>query len=368
MNIDFNQIRNQHVRIQNNQVEVGNFRLPFGEVFQFDPSIGAVSAGSIAAASGQFLRLIGDCPVQLGMLVFTVIGRRRALNLYFPLIKMLTEPEIDQFYQFVDSIAAHPNFDLKLIGENRGDITAQMPSGIRLLVAGHIAEIFFRRRDILERFLAAPRHIRLYTSARAFEQDGGVGGGDYNPPRQSLQLPLVRLLEGFFGETAGVCPFLHEFGHMLDFFDAGSGKMGQSKGLLPGLSRRDGSIFSPRARRLFLSGKRLELDRYLSRYQGRVKAADPLPIGNPYVFQNDSEFIAGYLEMFFRSPNYFAAQNQDLFAAFMELFGYDPRNAWKQDFPFYVNENRKFYLGQRPANAPHLTIPRDKGWFSWLSL
>jgi hypothetical protein len=364
MNIDFNQIRNQHVRIQNNQVEVGNFRLPFGDVFHFDLSLGTVSAQAIAAASEQFLRLIGDCPVQLGMLVFTVIGRPRALDLYFPIIKMLTEPEIDPFYQLVDGIAAHPNFDLKLIRENRADITAQLPLGIRYLVAGHIAEIFFRRRDILERFLAAPRHIRLYTSARAFEQDGGVGGGDYNPPRASLQLPMVRLLEGFFGETAGVSPFLHEFGHMLDFFDAGSGKMGQSKGLLPGLSRRDGNIFTPSARRLFISGKRLELNRYLARYRGSAKATDSLPIGHPYVFQNDSEFIAGYLEMFFRDPNYFATQNQDLYAAFVKLFGYDPRNAWKQDFPFYVNENQKFYLSGTLPGKPHLTIPKDKCWFS----
>ena len=365
MNVDFNQIRNQHVRFQNNQVEVGNYRLPFGDVFQFDPSLGTVSAQSIATVSGQFINLMGDCPVQFGMLVFTAIGSHRAMDLYFPIIKMLTEPEIDEFYQLVDGIAANPNFDLKLIGENRADISTQMPSGIRILVAGHIAEIFFRRRDILERFFATPRHIRLYTNPRAFEQDGGVGGGDYNPPRQSLQIPMVRLLEGFFGETAGVCPFLHEFGHMLDFFDAGSGKMGQSKGLLPGLSRKDGKIFTPNARKLFISGKRLELDRYLTRYQGSTKATDILPIGHPYVFQNDSEFLAGYLEMFFRNPNYFATQNQDLHAAFVELFGYDPRNAWKEDFPFYVNENRKFYLGGTMPSAPHLTIPKDKWWFFW---
>jgi len=68
---------------------------------------------------------------------------------------------------------------------------------------------------------------------------------------------------------------------------------------------------------------------------------------------------AGYFEMFFRNPNYFASQNQDLYTAFVELFGYDPRNAWKQDFPFYIDQNRTFYLsGQRPW-TPHLTIPND---------
>ena len=63
--------------------------------------------------------------------------------------------------------------------------------------------------------------------------------------------------------------------------------------------------------------------------------------------------------MFFRNPNYFAAQNQDLYTSFVELFGYDPRKAWNQDFPFYVNENRNFYLsGQKPLK-PGLNMPSE---------
>src|SRR6185503_2622015 len=101
---------------------------------------------------------------------------------------------------------------------------------------------------------------------------------------------------GFYGATPGVAPFLHEFGHMLDFFDAGTGRMGRSEGLLPGLSPADGVIYTPLARQLFLRGKRLELERYLHRSRSR-DAGDRLPIGHPYVFQNDTEFIAGYFEM-----------------------------------------------------------------------
>ena len=72
----------------------------------------------------------------------------------------------------------------------------------------------------------------------------------------------------------------------------------------------------------------------------------------------DTEFAAGYFEMFFRNPNYFAAQNPDLYQGYVELFNYDPRRAWKEDFPFYVTENRNFYLvsGQRPW-TPNLTVP-----------
>jgi hypothetical protein len=234
-----------------------------------------------------------------------------------------------------------------------------MPPGIQQVVAGQIAEVFFHRGELLERFLSTARHIQLYTNSKAFEQDGGAAGGDYNPQSESIQLVLSRIFEGFFGETAGVRPLLHELGHMLDHFDAATGRMGRSEGHLPGLNPGDGSLFNPHARSLFIKGKRLELERYLARYQGRLKDTGPFPIGHPYVFQNDGEFIAGYFEMFFRNPNYFAVQNEDLYMAFVELFGYDPRRAWRQDFPFYIAQNRDFYLsGQRPW-TPGLTIPDE---------
>lgn len=361
MKISFHQIRNQPVRIHDHYLEVGDTGFRFDDTLNFDDPLGSVSIRSILPVAENLSRFThGNCPVQLGVLAFAVTGRYRALDLYFPITQMLTEPEIDRFYQLAQSIAQHPHFDLQLLGDQRSNLTAEMSSGIRQVVAGQIAEVFFYRGELLERFLATPRHIQLYASSKAFEQDGGVAGGDYNPQRESIQLVLRRLFEGFFGETAGVCPFLHELGHMLDHFDAAAGRMGRSEGLLPGLSPGDGILFNPRARSLFITGKRLELDRYLARCQGAPETTIPFPIGHPYVFQNDGEFIAGYFEMFFRNPNYFASQNQDLFAAFMELFGYDPRNTWKQDFPFYIDQNRNYYLnGQRPGK-PHLTIPDDE--------
>jgi len=360
MKNSFHRLRNQSVRIRDQHLDIGNTSFQFDDQLNFDGPLGVVPVQSILAAAEPFVRLTQDnCPLQLGLLAFTVTGRYRALDFYFPITQMLNEPEIDRFYQLAQSIAAHPHFDLQLLGERRADLSTQVPSGIQQVVAGQIAEVFFYRGELLERFLATPRHIQLYATSKAFEQDGGAAGGDYNPQRESIQLVLARLFEGFLGETAGVCPFLHEFGHMLDHFDAATGRMGRSEGLLPGLSLRDGSLFNPRARTLFIKGKRVELERYLARYQNLSMDTSLLPIGHPYVFQNDGEFIAGYFEMFFRNPNYFASQNQDLYTAFVELFGYDPRDAWKQDFPFYINENRNFYFsGQRPW-TPHLTIPND---------
>ena len=361
MKISFEQIRNQPFRVHAHHLEIGNASFPSQDKLDFDSALGLVSVQSILQAAEQFLRLTHDnCPLPVAVLVFTATGMYRALDFFFPITQMLTESEIDDFYQLTQRIAGHPHFDLQLIGGHSVDLTSQMPPGIRQVLAGQIAEVFFQRRELLERVLAAPRHFQLYVDSAAFEQDGGVAGGDYNPQRESIQLVLRRVFEGFFGETAGVCPFLHEFGHMLDHFDAATGRMGHTEGLLPGLSPRDGAVFNPRARKLFISGKRLELERYLAQSQRTAKANDPLPVGHPYVFQNDGEFIAGYFEMFFRNPNYFAVQNEELYAAFVELFGYDPRNVWKQDFLFYINQNRDFYLsGERPGR-PHLTIPNDQ--------
>jgi hypothetical protein len=204
---------------------------------------------------------------------------------------------------------------------------------------------------------ASPRRIWLYTTPRAFTEGGGVAGGCYSPAKECLQLVLSRLYEGFYQPSPGVAPFLHEFGHMLDHFDAGSARQGPSNGLLPGMRPSDGAIYSPEARELFLRGKRLELKRYNHLLEGGSASGEELPIGHPYVFQNDTEFIAGYIEMFFRNPHYVARQNPDLFGGFASLLRQDPRQGWEADFPFYVEENRRFYLdGGRPWPT-RLTIP-----------
>ena len=360
MEIEFSQVRNQPVRLHRHALEIGGYRLQLNDILMLGDALGRLSVQSIAEAAEQYTKITHEeFRAQLAFLVFTATTNLRALDLYFPMTQTYTEREREDFYRFVESLVQHPNFDVQLIRERRTQLPAQKFSGIRYLVAGQIAEVFFHRPDLCERFFATPRHFQLYATARAFAKDGGVAGGDYNPARESIQLVVTRLFEGFFGPTAGVSPFLHEFGHMLDHFEAGTGAMGRPQGLLPGLSPTDGALFRPRARELFIAGKRLEMERYLARYHGTARPTDPLPIGHPYVFQNDGEFIAGYLEMFFRNPNYFAAQNQDLYIAFVELFGCDPRPAWPQDFPFYVDQNRNFYLsGQRPW-TPHLSVPDD---------
>lgn len=342
---------NRTIQLHTYQIELDHQRYLYSETLDFGQPFGTVQVQSIARAAEHIARLTGGtCRPQLAALLFNATGHPRALDWYFPITNMLPQTELSGFDLLRENIAAHTAFDLRLVAESRADVTPLMPAEIRHLVAGHLAEIFHYRRDLLERFLSSPRRFLLYTTPQAFKDDGGEAGGNFHADRECLQLVLSRLFEGYNGDTPGVAPFLHEFGHMLDFFDPGTGRMRKSSsGFLPGMHMSDGDVYRPHARELFVNGKRLERDRYMARYTGVADPGDPFPIGHPYVFQNDTEFIAGYFEMFFRNPHYFAESNPDLFNAFVELFGNDTRRAWQRDFPFYVEENRKFYRsGQRP--------------------
>lgn len=354
----FTAYQNQPVKVTGDYMQIGNQRFARNASLDCGESLGVVPLEQIAQTMEHYVHLThGEYNPQLAAIICAITKNSRALDFYFPIVGILVEAERTNFYQFIESLTQRPELDIQLITENRKQLSDSLRDDVAYIVAGHIAEIFFYRRDILESFLAKPKHIKLYTTQRAFQADGGQMGGDYDPRTESLQLVISRLVEGFFGPTPGVAPFLHEFGHMLDAFDAGTNRMNNGDGLYPGLNPKDGTIYSPKARELFIRGKRLELERYMLRYQNKAKPSDPLPIGHPYVFQNDGEFAAGYLEMFLRNPNYFAEQNVDLYQSYVELFGYDSRRAWKEDFPFYVSENRNFYLSGKQPWKPGITIP-----------
>lgn len=356
--LDFAAQHNQPVKARNFQVELGGHTFLYTDTFDFGPPFGQIPVKHLGDSAERFARLTNNTATpQLAALLFGLTGQGRALDWYWPITNTFGPESLTEFDSLRDSIAQHPHFDLHLIAENRADITSLMPDEVRHLIAGHLAEVFFYRPQLLERFLSQPRHFLLYTTPQAFQDDGGQAGGQFHAERECVQLVLSRVFEGYSGPTPGVCPFLHEFGHMLDFFNADTGRMGQtSSGWLPGSRPTDGPLYSAQARQLFIQGKKLERDRYQARYLGYAAPSDPLPIGHPYVFQNDTEFIAGYLEMFFRNPNYFAAQNPALFNAFIELFGWDTRTAWPKDFPFYVEGNRNFYRSSERPWKPGLTV------------
>jgi hypothetical protein len=268
---------------------------------------------------------------------------------YFPLTKSLSKTKQADFDELVLSII--PRLDLHLYDDFKHDVTNVMAADTAYIVAGHLAELYFYRRDILDYLLAASPRIWLYTTQRAFQQAGGVAGGNYSHDIRGIQLVLSRIYEGFYDKTPGVAPFLHEFGHLLDFFGDGAGV-----GLPPGLRRAEGDVYTAIAHDHFRVGKQAELDRYIRCCEGRWQSGDAIPVGHPYVFQNDSEFLAGYLEMFFRNPHYFAATNPDLFLGFGYLFRQDPRRVWVEDFPYYVKSNRDVYTSGKRPHRPNLSV------------
>lgn len=356
-------------------LSIGDTAIDLDKPIHFEDRNDEVTIDALLKA-GFWLRKVtpDSCRPQLAYHLFAATHRPSYMEPYFPLMKHLDKDARKQFHKAITQILLHPGFDIQLLKVTPAASNVTEPENptapkfsfnylndyvlancirvipaIAYLVAGHIVELFFYRQDILDRLLNSSMHIWLYTDPDSFKVDGGVAGGCYNPERKCLQLVVSRLFEGFNQPAAGVCPFLHEFGHLLDFFDAGTGKADKaSSGWLPGLCSSDGDIFTPEAREAFIKGKRLEMQRY-ERQVKNPDGTDPLPIGHPYVFQSNTEFIAGYLEMFFRNPHYFAAQNPDLFNGFARLLGQDPRRYWDTDFPFYIQQNRDFYhSGKKP--------------------
>jgi hypothetical protein len=320
--------------------------------------VGFVSGLDLWSAVSEYQRRVrGLYRPQLAALMFRVTRRVQALRGYFPLLRTLNQSETADFFELVEAIAAQ-GLEIHLYDDGPLGSIREVPllSDALHLIAGQIAEIFYYRLDLLERFVATPRRINLFLSQSAYQAAGGVSGGCYRPDDESIYLVVSRLYEGFYSLEPGVAPLLHELGHMLDCFNPGTERPGPARGVFPGLHPADGALFTSEAYEAFIRGKQLEMSRYERVcLQQRDSAEEPL--GHPYVFQNDGEFLAGYLEMFFRNPHAFAARNPSLYAAFANLFGQDPRRWRASDFPFYLEQNRAFYSsGSVPA--PHgLSLP-----------
>jgi len=337
-------------------IHLNTLRIPGDEMIDFGARVGSVNVRELMQLVHRpFHFQLENYQPQLAILVFAAARQVHALDTYFPLVRTLNATEQRDFYRLAGRIVRHPHFDARIIGISKEKWTENLPE-IVFFLACHIAEIFFNRQDILERLLNAKFQIRLYTSQPAFMQESGVAGGNYNPERGFIQMMLSRLFEGYNGKSPGVAPFLHEFGHLLDHFDAAEGELGKSKGTLPGMRPEEGALYNAEAHNLFQKGKKLEWERYTKLSIDGYQDGDPFPIGHPYVFQNDTEFIAGYFEMFFRNPHYFAAQNPDLYESFRLTFQQDPRQAWAADFPFYIEQNQSYYRGLQRPPKPGLTI------------
>lgn len=353
LQLDFATLYNQPVTIDPTliQVLIGQQRFKRGDLLDFGVKIGVISVREIDDRVTSFMtRTNNTCKPQLAAVLYRLTRQPFLMHPYFPLTKILTEAEHADFDQLVQAII--PQLDLRLFDDFKHDVTDKIAPDTAYIVAGHLAELYFYRRDILDQVLAVSPRIWLYTTPNAFKLGGGVAGGNYSHKLRGIQLVLSRLYEGFYGRAPGVAPFLHEFGHLLDFFGAGKNT---GIGLPPGLRKGEPAYFA-NAHQYFRQGKQIELDRYRRCCEGRWQAGDPIPTGHPYLFQNDSEFLAGYLEMFFRNPHYFSQNNPALYKGFAGLFQQDPRRVWEQDFPYYIQSNRDTYMSGNRPQQPRLSI------------
>jgi hypothetical protein len=380
--LDWNDYYHQVPEFTYSHMKIGTHKIDADETINFGTPVGTVDVRPLMTIPHRFQAGDGS-HYQLALLVFAATRRAYALNGYFPLTTTLDALGQQQFYKLAGHIMRQMTFEVRFNFRGRQVAPQRFSSEVlnanpnlffasldlsehtveveafpetAFFVACHIAEIFFFRQDILEKLLSAPLRNWLYFTYDDFKQDGGAAGGNFSLEKGGIQLVLARLFEGFNDKMPGGAPFLHEFGHLLDHFDAAQGLLADSHGTLPGMRPDEGAIYNPKARELFMKGKRLEAERYDKLCQQGYTSDTTLPIGHPYVFQNDTEFVAGYFEMFFRNPHYFAQQNPDLYDSFVLTFGQDPRKAWTADFPFYIQQNQGFYQGNQRPPKHGLTI------------
>jgi hypothetical protein len=261
--LNFEDVRHERVTTDGRSINIGALHFDLGDMIEFGAQVGTLDSGQLLECVVRCDAVTGmTCHPQLAAHLFTITHHPRLMDHYFPIMRALDQVAGDEYDILIATITQHKSFDFWLMGGKHGNLASQLRLDVGYLVAGHIAEIFFYRRDLLDQFLSQRRGFYLYTTTEAFHSDGGVAGGCYNPQRDAIQLVLSRLYEGFYEPTPGVAPFIHEFGHMLDHASGG-------RGLLPGM---DEFIDE------FRVGKTLELERYERIRQGQK---DALPIGHP---------------------------------------------------------------------------------------
>jgi hypothetical protein len=347
-------------RIVDDGLLLGDLHLQFTDALQCHP-IGTVQIEALTAAALHYHRLtrLGRAP-GAGSLCFDVHGDPRFLGSNFPLLNTLPARLHEQFFSCVAGVAAHPNFDLRLLDYGQIDRSADLPRSARWLLAGALVEMLWARRDLLRLALGRPRLIRLYTSDEAHQEGMAPAAGGYHARRHCIELTLAQV----YGTTAADASVYEALGAMLDDCHAHTGRHGAANGLLPGLDHEDGPLYLPNAAKLFALGKARECTRY-ERFRLTPGSSRFLPLGEPRHFQADSAFIGGYLEIFFRRPHALAAENIDLYSAFSLLLNRDPRQYILTDDAGLMERHEMAYADATALPRHALSVSRPRRGALW---
>lgn len=295
----------------------------------------SIDIPSVRAGLQEFRQEVGKhINIQTALAVYLHTKELSALQHYFPVIGWLDVSLRERWITLYRTYLITTPFTILYIGTTR----APAPLAIRALIVGHLVSCFIHRPDVLVALFHTKPTFHICADARSYARIGGVGGGCYDERAHCMMLEAARLYEGYWQPIPGVCPFLHELGHLLD-----------------GVQRRisgghrcigDPPLLTDSQRTGWRRGKHAEVQRYRT-YQQAGTIVERAPLGHPYVFQTDGEFLAGYWEMFWRNPHAFCSHTPLLYDALTAYVGHDPR-AYTTDYPGYVHGNRAFYAaGER---------------------
>jgi hypothetical protein len=319
-------------------ITVRDSGITIGQTTYTSGSVRITESASIAIS--QLIAGWPTAPIRMPLsgLVFQVSKELTSLGHFFPLIRTLDSAERTEFRTRLNTLLQSTDITITY-ATSTGNRTP--PLIMRVLVLGQIVSCFWGRTEIIDALCRTKPSVAIFADRQHYERAGGVGGGCYLPHEHRIMIEASRLFEGFYTPIPNVSPFLHEFGHMLDGTHMRLNQLPHCQGRMPLM--RDVDVL------LWQKAKKHEFQCYTAWYHQRPPSNGQMPIGHPYVFQNDGEFLAGHWEMFWRNPHAMAQMTPHLFAAFMNYVNQDPRESLSQDYMGYIEGNRAFYQsGQQP--------------------
>lgn len=307
-------------------------RLIIGDTAYSEGSIRITDSASVTVDA---LRNVwSQLPIKqpLAALIFQASKEFTCLAHFFPLLRSCSDETRGSFRQDLNALLQRPELQIVYVTDN-GPIPA--PLVLRVLVSAQILCCFWQRKAVIELLMRSKPSVHLFANHALYTRAGGVGGGCYSVESHRIMLEASRMFEGFFTLHPNVSPFLHEFGHMLDGTHMRTHQLPHCQGRMPGM---DATHIQQ-----WRLAKATEYALYMAWYHHRPPTHGQTPIGHPYVFQNDGEFLAGHWEMFWRNPHSMAAMSPALFSAFVAYTNQDPRTSLAEDYMGYVRDNVRFY-------------------------
>lgn len=259
-----------------------------------------------------------------------------------PLITAIQGPARQAFLALLNQIGHDPRLQVHIYGKAT-DVAP--PTFLRLVVALQLASCFWLRPDIIATVLNTHPQVEWSVDRAHYAQSGGIGGGCYVPGRHTIMLESSRSCEGFRTPTPSVSPLLHEMGHLLDATAQRLHGWRTPRGELPGMTTTQ--------RTAWYHAKQHEVARY-RRWCAQPDRVTDVPFGHPYVFQNDGEFVAGYWELFWRSPALMRTHAPLMYHVLCEYVQFDACRAQPVDYTGYFHDNQQTYATAQATWPSHM--------------